>query len=83
VTAAARSLGRWPNVNGVLQNSDLGGHGSSESSLPVSHSQSYDQSLPRNEEESDYKYRRRVDSEHIEYRKNLKSWYKTHTPETP
>ncbi|MGW7361057.1 WXG100-like domain-containing protein [Streptomyces sp. NPDC054802] len=51
--------------------------------LPVSHSQSYDQSLPRNEEESDYKYRRRVDSEHIEYRKNLKSWYKTHTPETP
>ncbi|CAL9282666.1 nucleic acid/nucleotide deaminase domain-containing protein [Streptomyces sp. NPDC050585] len=51
--------------------------------IPVTHSQSYDQSLPKREDETDYKYRRRVDAEHIEYRKNLKNWYKTHTPETP
>jgi hypothetical protein len=51
--------------------------------LPVNHSQSYDQSLPRHPGETDYKYGRRVDAEHIEYRKDLKNWYKTHTPLTP
>ncbi|MFD3622215.1 nucleic acid/nucleotide deaminase domain-containing protein [Streptomyces sp. NPDC058676] len=51
--------------------------------LPVTHSQSYDQSLQQQPGESDYKYRRRVDQEHIDYRKDLKSWYKTHTPLTP
>ncbi|UDM03311.1 nucleic acid/nucleotide deaminase domain-containing protein [Streptomyces longhuiensis] len=51
--------------------------------LPVTHSQSYDQSLEREPGESDYKYRKRVDGEHMQYRKDLKSWYKTHTPLTP
>jgi uncharacterized protein YukE len=51
--------------------------------LPVTHSQTYDQSLERKEGESDYQYRRRVDAEHIEYRKNLRNWYKTHTPSDP
>ncbi|WP_371628822.1 hypothetical protein OG892_08465 [Streptomyces sp. NBC_00341] len=51
--------------------------------LPVSHSQSYDQSLPRQPGETDWKYGRRVDAEHIQYRKDLKDWYKTHTPLTP
>ncbi|MFJ7424163.1 nucleic acid/nucleotide deaminase domain-containing protein [Streptomyces uncialis] len=51
--------------------------------LPVTHSQRYDQSLVQQPGESDYRYRRRVDAEHIEYRKELKGWYKTRTPETP
>ncbi|MCX5440907.1 nucleic acid/nucleotide deaminase domain-containing protein [Streptomyces sp. NBC_00063] len=51
--------------------------------MPVTHSQSYDQSLERHPGESDYKYGRRVDAEHVQYRKDLKSWYKTHTPLTP
>ncbi|MFH8737209.1 hypothetical protein [Streptomyces sp. NPDC017964] len=51
--------------------------------LPVTHSQSYDQSLERDPARATTSTGKGVDGEHMQYRKDLRSWYKNHTPLTP